>query len=590
MRSGYLPRLGFYGFAAATIALAGFSGCGGNKTSPPKPVVTLSDADKADFFKTEVTGKPGGRFTDATIADPKTFNPLLASETSSTDILANIFDGLVARNPETLKFEANLADSWTESPDHLTWTFKLRKGVKWSDGEPFTADDVVFTLDLVYDKNIPNSARDVLTFDGKPLAYKKVDDATVEFKLPSPVGPFLDLIGVGILPKHKLEKIWKSGGFNTTWALNTPPADIVGTGPFTISKYTAGQSIAYKKNSYYWRVSSDGKQLPFLDGGSTQVVPDLNTVVLRFKAKETDYTGVRAQDWASIQSDASSGDYKTLNSGPAWGFSYLGFNVNPANIKMPEYKRAWFNKKEFRQAISFALDRDNMVATAFRGMGRPLYSPVSPANKLFFDEKLKPFPLDPAKSTALLASIGLSKKNSDGVLVDDAGHEVEFTVMTNTGNNINLQICTAIQENLKKIGVKVTVTPVEFNSLVERLRKTYDWEANVLAFTGGVEPCNGRNIWSSSGLSHVWWPKEPKPATDWEAEIDKTFVDAVKETDEAKRKALFDRWQEIIYDEQPIVFLATGDSLSAVRNKLTNVRPNALARALKWNAYEFSEK
>jgi peptide/nickel transport system substrate-binding protein len=186
--------------------------------------------------------------------------------------------------------------------------------------------------------------------------------------------------------------------------------------------------------------------------------------------------------------------------------------------------------------------------------------------------------------------MGLSKKNAEGYLVDNAGHQVEFTLLTNTGNSVNLAMCTAAQEDLKKVGVKVIVTPVEFNSLVERMRKTYDWEANLLAFTGGVDPHNGKNIWSSSGQSHVWWPKEPKPATPWEAEIDKIFDDAGKETDQAKRKALYDRWQQIVYEQQPLIFLVTPDSLSAVSNRLTNVRPNALARVLKWNVYEFSER
>ena len=586
-RMGFGLLLG--GAAAASIALAG---CGGGKNenatkgSTPK----LSDADMSDFQKRTVTGKQGGKFSDATIADPKSFNPLLANETSSTDILALLFDSLVSRNPETLEFEGDLASSWTMSDDKKTWTFKLRKNLKWSDGQPLTADDVVFTYDLVYDEKIPTPVRGILTFDGKPMQYRKVDDTTVEFKLPTPIGPFLDIMGVGILPKHKLEAAYKAGQFNNTWSLSTKPEEIVGTGPYVISRYTPGQSIAYKRNPYHWRTNQDGKQLPFLDGGTTQVVPDLNTVALKFKSKETDFTTVRPQDWREIQNGASEGGYTAVNIGPAWGFSYLGFNVNPANKNIPEYKRAWFSKKEFRQAVSFALNRDNMVKTALRGIGRPLYSPISPANKKFFNQDLKPFPLDAAKSAALLASIGLKNKNSEGVLVDDQGHQVEFTLLTNTGNNINLGLATAVQDDLKKIGIKVTINPVEFNSLVERMRKTFDWEANLLGFTGGVDPHNGKNIWMSSGPTHVWYPSEPKPATAWEADIDKIFNDGARETDEAKRKALYDKFQAIVYDQQPLVFLVGQDSLAATTNRLANVRPNALARQLKWNVYEFSEK
>jgi peptide/nickel transport system substrate-binding protein len=581
-------------FAAALTCLA-VAGCGPSGGaygggSGKAPVSKLTEADKADYLKTKATGKYGGRFSDAAFTDPKTFNPLLANETSSGDILALVLDPLVSREPETLEFEPDLAESWTASPDGLKYTFKLRKGIRWSDGQPFTADDVIFTYDLVYDKSIPTTVRDVLTFDGKPLAYKKIDDLTVEFTLPSKIGPFLDVIGVGILPKHILGKTWKAGQFNSAWGLNTPPDQIVGTGPYMLAKYTPSQSVTFRRNPYYWRLGADGNQLPFLESGVTSIVPDLNTVVLRFKSKETDYTGLRPQDWASIQAGAAAGDYKASDVGPSWGFSYMAFNVNPANKKMPDYKRAWFQKKEFRQAVSYAIDRDSMVKTALRGIGRPLWSPVSSANKLFFNTALKPINQDLQRATALLASIGLSNKNADGVLVDSAGHPVEFTLLTNTGNDINLRYCTAIQDDLKKVGINVIVSPVEFNSLVERMRTTYDWEANVLGFTGGVEPFNGKNIWMSSGIAHVWWPRETTPATPWEAEIDRIFTAAGKETDTTKRKALYDRWQEILYEQQPLIFLVTQDSLYAVRNRLINVRPNALARVVKWNVYEFSER
>jgi len=590
----------FYRFRlmAGLVALAALAttGCAhnhgdnhGSETSPAHEV-KLTHADMADFLKTDVSGKPGGKFTEAVFYDPKTFNPLLINEDSSSNILAPVFDGLIMRNPETLEWEGDLATSWTSSKDNSTWIFKLRKGVKWSDGLPFTADDVTFTFDLIYDEKISNYFRTNLLFEGKPLAYRKIDDLTVEFKLPSRVGPFLDTMdGLWILPKHKLEAAWKSGNYNTTWALNAPPADIVGTGPYTISRYTPGQSVSYKRNPYYWRISADGKQLPFLDGGVTQIVPDQNTIVLKFESKETDFVDVRPQDWASLRSGEAAGDYKTVDAGPTWSCEYLTFNLNPANRKMPEYKRAWFSKKEFRQAVSYALDRDNMVTTALRGIGRPLCSPVSPADKLFYDNGLKPYTCDRAKSIALLASMGLSARNSEGVLVDSAGHPVEFTLITNTGNSVRLDLCTIVQEQLKMVGIKVTINPVEFNSLVERLITTYDWEAELLGSGGSVDPYAGRDGWTSSGKNHVWWPEQKRPATPWEAEIDSLFEAAGREPNISKRSELYVKWQRIMYEQQPLIFLVTEDSLFAVRNRLKNVRPNSLA-PIKWNVFEFSER
>jgi len=498
-----------------------------------------------------------------------------------------VFDGLIGRNAETLQIEPNLAESWTQSPDHLKWTFKLRKGVRWSDGVPLSADDVVFTFQLIYDKSLPIPARDILTFSGRQMIVKKIDAGTVQFTLPTVIGPFLDVMGVAIVPKHKLETAYRSGKYASTWTLDTPPADIVGTGPFTLSKYTPSQSITFGRNPYFWRISQDNKRLPFLFNGITQIVPNLNTVILRFRSGETDYTGLRPQDWGSTRAEAARGKYKTFNTGPGWGFSYLGFNVNPANTKLPAYKRAWFTNRDFRTAISYAIDRDNMVRTALRGLGRPLYTPVSIANKLYFNTAIKPIRHDTARAAALLAGAKFVKRGAD--LYDAAGNRVEFLLMTNTGNDINLSYCTAIQEELRKLGIKVTIAPVEFNSLVERLRKTYDWEAHVLGFTGGVEPGNGKNIWMSSGIVHPWWPKEPRPATAWEAEIDRIFNTAEKEPDSRKRKVLYDRWQQIIYDQQPLIFLTTSDALFAVRDRITNTRPNALG-AVRWNNYDFSER
>ncbi len=576
------------GIPIALGALVCFAGCGGSDRGAP-------GADTRQPGTVSVAGKQGSRFIDATYSEPKTFNYLLASEVSSTDHLSLVFNPLVILNPETLDFEPALAESWTAAKDGKSWLFHLRKGAKWSDGHPFTASDVVFTFNLIYDKNIPATQREALTFAGTNLACRAVDAETIEFRSPVRIGPFLAAISTApILPRHKLEAIWKAGKFKSAWALDTPPSELVGNGPYSIAKYTHGQSIIFQRNPYYWRRTADGKPLPRLDGGITQFVPDRNTLVLRFKSKETDYVWLRPEDWTSLRSGQAAGNYKTFNSGPSWAFTYLSFNVNPANKKLPEYKREWFRKKEFRQAMAYAVNRNNMAATVLRGMGRAVFSPVSLADKVYYNKSLAPMPYDTAKATSLLASMGLSRKNSEGVLVDSENHPVEFTLLTNNNNNIRLALCTAIQEDLRKIGVKVIIAPVEFNSLVEKLKTTYDWEADVLGFTTGAEPYTARNIWTSSGILHIWHPLQKQPDTPWEAEIDKLFDEASAESDVAKRKALYDRWQEILYDEQPMIFLVTEDALAAVRNRLANVRPNPLPGPtlplLRWNCYEFSEQ
>jgi peptide/nickel transport system substrate-binding protein len=592
MSSIAASRIGRIALVLLPLLIAGCGGkSGGNASATTaggsSPAVTLTPADMAGMQKTDATGKFGGRFTDAAFSDPKTFNFLISKETSSSQILGLIFDGLVTRNPQTLKIEPDLAESWTSSPDSKTWTFKLRKGIKWSDGQPFTADDVVFTLDVIYDEKVVTSFQDVLKVNGKPWAYKKIDDTTVQIDLPETFALLLETAQFPILPKHKLEAAWKAGKFNSTWGVDTAPTEVVGTGPLVLAAYKQAESVVFKRNPYYWKLDASGKQLPFFDGGIREIVPDQNTMVLKFtsKQKETDYTALRPEDWKSAEAGQAEGDYKTSDMGPAWGFTYLGLNQNPRSKALPAYKREWFSKKEFRQAISYAIDRDAMVATVLRGLGVPLWSPVSSANTTFYDPNVKKYPHDPAKAKALLASLGMVDKK--GTLQDSAGHPVEFTLLVSNASNVATAYCSLMKDNLKQVGIEVDVKPMQFNAITTKLVSSFDWEAVMLGFTGGPEPYVGKAIWLSSGRLHPWNPKEPTPATPWEADIDKIFVEAGREPDVTKRKALYDKFQEIVGEQQPVIFLVTQKSLGAIRNRMVGTKPTALG-GLTWNIYEIS--
>lgn len=551
--------------------------------------LAVAAAARAPSGKVTLKGRRGGALMRATPgAGAKTFNPLVARETSSREIIALLFDGLVTRDLQTLAIVPALAQSWNASADGRTWTFRLRDGLHWSDGRPLTADDVIFTFNLVFDPKVETTVREILTIDGKPLGYAKVDDRTVRFTLPTPFGPFLDVIGVSILPRHKLEAAWKAGKFNSAWGVDTPPAELVGTGPFKLARYAAGEKALYTRNPYYWRRGPDNRSLPFADNQVTQFVADQNAMLLKFRGGELDGMNIRAEDWAAVQKGRPMGGYRTANLGPAWGVSYISFNLNPRATRVPAYKRDWFKKKEFRQAVSYALDRNSMVSTVFRGLARPLWSPVSEANKLFYNPKVRKYPHDPAKAKALLKSIGFADKNGDGILEDGAGHELGFVLLTAVASNQGVAIASIIQDDLKKVGIKVTVSPVEFNSIVTRIDSTYDWECVQLGFTGGPEPHGGKSIWTSPGHLHNWNPRQAKPATPWEAEIDQIFSKAAKLTDHAKRKALYDRWQAIAAEQLPLIFLVTPDSLVAVRNRVQNARPSAMSLGLFWNAEELA--
>jgi peptide/nickel transport system substrate-binding protein len=547
--------------------------------------IKLTPADTAGFLKTSVSGNHGGTFMGATPNDPKTFNILISKETSSSYAIGLMFDSLVTRNAETLQIEPALAESYQHSADGRTWTFKLRPGLKWSDGQPLTADDITFTLDLIYDPKIETALREILLIDRKPWRYKKLDDGTVQIDLPTPFGPFLDVASaVNILPKHKLEAAWKAGKFNSTWGVDTPPVELVGTGPWLLQKYAPGQTLHYRRNPYYWKLAADGQSLPFIDNSVTQIVPDLNAVILRFKSRETDFTSLRPEDWTEMKKGEATGGHRAMDLGPTWSVTYLSFNQNPRAQKLPAYKRDWFSKKEFRQAISYALNRKSVIDTVYRGLGRPLWSPVSEANKAFYNPKVRQYPYDAAKASALLTGLGFTRKNSDGILEDAAGHPLEFNLLSATGNNVGTAMCNIIVDDLKKLGVKVSFTPVEFNSLVTRLERTYDWEAVVLGFTAGPEPHLGKSIWTTPGMLHIWDPRQSSPATLWEAEIDQIFSQAAKSVNTPRRKALYNRWQEIASDQLPLIFLVTPDALIAIRNRLQNTKPTSLSPL--WNRDE----
>ncbi len=229
-------------------------------------------------------GTFGGTFLDSQVADPSTFNPILANSTTSTGPLANVFDGLVEANGKTTDIEPALAQSWAVSKDGRTWTFVLRQGLQWDDGAPVTADDILFTFKVIYDKRIPNSASDVLTVAGKPIAVKKIDARTVQFTTVEPFGPFLREIGnATVIPQHKLEAAYDSGQFNQTWGINTSTKDIVGTGPYIMTNYQAAQRITYDRNPHYWKVDAHGQRLPYIDHISLAIVPNQNALRLLFQ-------------------------------------------------------------------------------------------------------------------------------------------------------------------------------------------------------------------------------------------------------------------------------------------------------------------
>ncbi|GAB6066173.1 ABC transporter substrate-binding protein [Aquifex pyrophilus] len=514
-------------------------------------------------------------------SDPKTLNPALAMETSSTEVLSGVFSGLTKLNLKTMRVEPDLAESWEVKEGGRVWIFKLKKGVKWNDGKPFTADDVVFTFRDVYlNDKVPTSMRDIFTIEGKKIKVEKIDDYTVKFTLPKPFAPFLNSLGAEVLPKHKLEKFMKEGKFSTAWNVNTDPKEIVGTGPYKIKEYVKGQQVIYERNPYYYERDERGNKLPYIKKKIGVIVPDPDTALLKFVNGEIDYIGVRAQDILFLARQKVK-DFVIYDLGATPSTTFLVFNQNP-NANIPKYKIEWFRNRIFRIAISHAIDRKGIVNLVYNGLAEPLYTPITPANKPYYDPAYYPrYEFNLKKAKKLLESIGFSDRDGDGILEDKEGHELEFTLITNAGNKEREMMGAIIKEDLRKIGIKVHFQPIDFNTLVSKLTSPpYEWEAVIIGLTGSIDPHFGRNVWHSSGALHMWYPRQKKPSTEWEKKVDELIDRGATELNFEKRVRIYKETFRIITEQQPMIFITAPKSMVAVRKSLKNVFPTV------WGWYE----
>lgn len=543
---------------------------------------SLFSAEKGkNEYKAQV-GKPGGSLIISTIAPPKSFNPILAKETSTTAVTGLIFEGLTRTNGVTTEVGPSLAQSWEVSEDGKTWTLHLRRDIFWNDGRPFTADDVVFTFQkLIYNQNIPSSARDIFTIEGKQINVSKVDANTVTFTLPVKFAPFLRSLEQEILPKHALEKLVDEGKFNNAWSVNTPPEKIVGTGPFMLQQYVPGQRVVFKRNPHYWRKDEKSNPLPYLAGITHIVVQNQDVELLKFQSKETDYLGMRGSDFPILKPNEQRDNFTVYNVGPAFGTNFIAFNQNPGRNPqteepyVPPHKLKWFTDIRFRRAVAHAIDKQSIINIVMNGLGFPQYAAMSPAAKLFYSANVQKYDYNPQKSKDLLKEAGFKDTNGDGVLEDSAGHPLEFNLFTNSENTERIKIAGIIRKDLEEVGMKVNFTPLEFNNLVSKLSSNYQWDAIILGLTGGIEPHFGKNVWHSTGHLHVWNPLQKKPATAWEKRMDEIFDQAVQELDVEKRRKLYDEWQLIVSEQLPLIYTVLPASLHAVRNKFGNLYPTA---------------
>ena len=536
-------------------------------------------------------GRPGGKLIIAERSEPKTLNPVTALDGPSRDVIRRMNADLIRINRSTQLTETALAISWTTSSDKRQYTLKLRRGIKFSDGHQFDADDVVFSFQVYLDEKVHSVQRDLLMIDGKPIGVAKLDQYTVRFELPKPYAAAERLFdSVAMLPRHLLEHLYKKGKLASAWGLNVPPSEIAGLGPFRLKEYVAGQRLVLERNPYYWKIDGKRTRLPYLDQLVYLFVPSEDAQVLRFQAGDTDILNrISAENFAVLQKDQQAHGFKLFDLGPGLEYSFLLFNLNDDTTgRLPDVARrqVWFREQKFRQAISEAIDRDAIVKLVYQGRATPLMAQVTPGNKLWLDQSLPKPGRSLAQAKDLLRTVGFRWK-ADGTLLDSAGQPVEFSILASASNAQRKQMATLIQADLKQVGINVQVVPMEFRAQLDRIVQTHDYDTAIMALgSGDVDPTAEMNVWLSTGGTHLWHLAEKQPTTNWEAEIDRLMRAQETEMDPKKRKRDYDQVQQIVAAQMPLVCLASPNILVGAKAKLGNFQPAILDHYTLWNADE----
>ena len=548
------------------------------------------------------------RFVVSTPSDTSTFNYPLNQ--SAYSVFGYIYEGLIIENGVTGELEPALAESWEVSEDEQTIVITLKKDLKWSDGEPLTVDDVVFSYNKIYlNDKIPSSVKDILRIgkSGALPTVKKIDNLRVEFSTPEPFAPFLRYAGgLNILPAHVLKESVSTtnseGELNylTKWGTDTPVTEIVGNGMYRIKSYAPNQRIILEKNPFYWRQDNQGNNLPYIENIVWQVIENTDNQLLNFRSGELDTIKVAAEMFPLLKREENRGKYTIYNGGPTPASSFICFNINQGKNAQGKplvdpIKSRWFNNKAFRQAIAYGINREAMTNNIYRGLGAPQYSPIPVTSPFYLspEEGLKIYNYDPEKARKLLLGAGF-KYNQNGELLDSEGNQVEFTLLSSAGRKVREQMATQINQDLAKLGIKINMQFLSFNTYVRKLSLSKDWEVYLGGFTGGsIEPHGGYNIWSVNGRLHTF-NQGPQPGdekiegwkvNDWEQQIDDLYIQASQVFDEDKRKEFYGQAQQIIADELPFIYMVNPLEFDAIRNRIKGINYTELGGGF-WNLYE----
>jgi len=515
------------------------------------------------LFAFMLSGETANELRFTLRSDPKTFNPLLVEDESSETIRYLTGGVLIRLNRYTQQLEGELASKWKVSEEGRRIDFELRANILFSDGTPFTCEDVVFTVKQLMDPALHSGVGDSFRSAPGAVVAKCTGPNSAMARFPGPVAAlaaqFDQLAILSARSPHKESAV---------------------LGPFAVGEYKSGAYVLLRRNSNYWKRDPAGQKLPYLDSIRLEIQQNRELELLRFRRNELDI--VNKLDPEMYERLSSEMPHSTVDAGPSLDWEVVFFN-QVASAPLLEYKRAWFRSEEFRRAISDAIHRDDLVRIVYRGHARPALGPVSVANRFWFDSALKPPSYSASGALDRLQRQGFHR--SGNVLFDREGHKVEFSMITNAGNKLHERMLALIQQDLAALGIQLNVVTLDFPSLIERISRSFDYESVLMAFTNiGLDPSEQMNIWLSSAANHQWNPSQKAPETAWESEIDRLMLAQAAAQDPYKRKFAFDKVQEIVADKAPMLFLVNPNALSAVSPNVKNVSPATLRPQIYWNA------
>lgn len=521
-------------------------------------------------------------------SEPTTY--VRAAETRGSaagDVLSLLMDARLLRiNRATDTLEPWLAERWTESPDHRTYTLTLREGIKFSDGTPLTSADVLFSFRAVYDKRLGSSLGGDLQVAGQPLSVEAPDARTIIIRLPAPFAPGLRLLdSLPIIPRHKLEAALDEGRLPQVWSPATSPSGVVGLGPFVLTEHVAGQRLVFTRNPHYWRTDENGVQLPYLDTLTVLIVPDQNAEALRMQSGEADLMSngdIRPEDYSAFKRLADQGRLRLIDGGMGLDPNQLWFNLTPGREKDPRH--AWLGHKAFRHAVSCAVDRQAIANAVYLGEAVPIYGPVTPANRTWHIPPADPCRHDLEKARELLASVGLADRDGDGMLEDASGGDARFSILTQSGHTIRERTVAMVQEQLRQVGLAVDVVGFDQGALGQRWRQG-DYDAIYFGVQSSqTDPVLLSQFWLSSGFFHFWNPSQPAPATEWERKVDDLMTRQAATFELAERQRMFADVQRLFDEEMPALYFVAPKVTLVVSSRVANAQPAAAVPQLLWNA------